>query len=223
MKTDRRGRLFVAGGSAGNARVIDTRTGRVLASYVFAAAPTFVNDVVLSARFAWFTDSANAVLYGVPIAMDGTLGRQADVVRRPLTGEWVQTPGAFNANGIALTPHRRALLVVNSSTSQLYRVNRRSGNAKVVDLGGYALTNGDGLLVQGTTLYVVQNRLNKVAEFRLNHVGTQGRLVRTLTNPAFDVPTTVAAYGRRLYLPNARFGTPPTATTTYSINAVWRG
>ena len=43
-----------------------------------------------------------------------------------------------------------------------------------VDLGGEILTNGDGLLLQGRTLYVVQNRLNLVAEFRLNAAGTAG-------------------------------------------------
>lgn len=39
--------------------VVDTRTGEVLASYQFAAAPTFVNDVVLTPNAAWFTDSQN--------------------------------------------------------------------------------------------------------------------------------------------------------------------
>ena len=39
VKLDARGRLFVAGGRAGNGRVVDTRTGEVLASYAFAAAP----------------------------------------------------------------------------------------------------------------------------------------------------------------------------------------
>jgi streptogramin lyase len=45
MKVDDRGRLFVAGAAGGNGRVIDTRTGKVLASYTFTTAtPTFVND-----------------------------------------------------------------------------------------------------------------------------------------------------------------------------------
>ncbi|WP_172899258.1 WYL domain-containing protein [Micromonospora echinaurantiaca] len=36
LEVDRRGRLFVAGGTAGDARVVDTRTGEVLARYQFA-------------------------------------------------------------------------------------------------------------------------------------------------------------------------------------------
>ena len=114
-------------------------------------------------------------------------------------------PG-FNANGIAETPDHRALLVVQSATETLFRVNPRTGVATQVDLGGYALTNGDGLLVRGRTLYVVQNQLNQVAVFKLNRRGTAGALVKTLPVPDSDVPTTVAAYRGSLYLPNARFG-----------------
>jgi len=36
------------------------------------------------------------------------------------------------------------------------------------------------------------------------------------------VPTTVAAFRDRLYLPNARFTTPPTPTTPYSVVAIDR-
>ena len=84
------------------------------------------------------------------------------------------------------------------------------------------MTNGDGLLVIGTTLYVVQNRLNKIAVLKLNPSGTNGRLVDKITSPDFDVPTTAAAFGSRLYLPNARFTTPPTPTTPYWVTAVKR-
>jgi hypothetical protein len=38
-----------------------------------------------------------------------------------------------------------------------------------------------------------------------------------LTSPAFQVPTTVARYADSLFLPNARFGTPPTPDTEYSV------
>ncbi|MGQ0838610.1 SMP-30/gluconolactonase/LRE family protein [Actinokineospora sp.] len=214
LKTDRHGTLFAAGGAAGNARVIDTRTGEVLATHQFASAPTFVNDVVLTPDVAWFTDSLNPVLYGLP------RGR-ADVITLPITGDLVQQPG-FNLNGIARTPDGRALLVVQSPTGKLFRVDPRTGLSRAVDLGGETVPNGDGLLVDGRTLIVVQNRLNLVAEFRLDRAGTGGRLVGRRTDPRFDVPSTVAAFGNRLYLPNARLGTPTTPTTTYDVVAIRR-
>jgi len=133
-----------------------------------------------------------------------------------LTGDWEQV-GGFNANGIAETPDHQALLVVQSATGLLFRVDPETGVATTVDLGGYLLPNGDGLLVIGRTLYVVQNQSNTVAVIRLDAAGTSGELVEQLTDSDFQVPTTVARFGDSLFLPNARFGTPPTPDTAYSV------
>lgn len=223
LKIDRRGRLFVSGGPGGDARVVDSRTGEVLASYTFAPAgtDTFINDVVLTRRVAWFTESMQPVLYGVPLGRHGRLADQSDVITLPLSGDWVQQPG-FNANGIARTPDRRALLVVQSSTGSLFRVDPGTGVATKVDLNGATAANGDGLLTKGRTLYVVRNQDNLVAVFRLNRAGTSARLVDTLTSPTFDVPTTVARRGSSLYLPNARFNTTPTPQTEYWVTRIHR-
>jgi sugar lactone lactonase YvrE len=219
LKTDQAGRLFVAGGSAGDGRVVDTRTGRTIASYAFHAAPAFINDVVLTRDAAWFTDSVNQQLYKV--ALRG--GRPAATFQTlPLTGQivWNNTPGAFNSNGITATPDGRGLIIVQSSTGLLYRVDPRTGVTTKVDLGTADATDGDGLLLIGSTMYVVQNQLNTVEVFRLNNAGTRGTLQKKLTSAGFDVPTTVASFGPRLYLVNARFGTTPTPDTTYTAVAI---
>jgi sugar lactone lactonase YvrE len=62
LKLDLLGRLFVAGGPGGDGRVVSAITGQILASYSFATAPTFVNDVVLTPQAAWFTDTQRAFL-----------------------------------------------------------------------------------------------------------------------------------------------------------------
>ena len=139
----------------------------------------------------------------------------------PLSGDYVHVPG-FNANGIARTPDGEALLIVQTATGKIFRVDPGTGVATTVDLGGYVVTAGDGLLVVGRTLYAVQNQLNLVAVFDLNAAGTSGSLVKTITDQRFDIPTTVARFGNRLYLPNARFTTPPTPDTIYTANAVPR-
>jgi sugar lactone lactonase YvrE len=221
LKADQRGRLWVSGGPSGTARVVDIRTGKILKTYTLTTStPTFINDVVLSRSSAWFTDSSRAVVYQVPI---GRHGRLLDKVRTvPLTGAYVHDPNGFNGNGITLTPDGHALIIVQSSTGFLFRVNPRTGVTTRVDLGGALMTNGDGMLLLGRTLYVVQNMSNQVAVVRLNKAGTAGRQVRTITDPDFDVPTTAAAFGHRLYLANARFSTPPTPTTPYWATAVRR-
>jgi sugar lactone lactonase YvrE len=159
------------------------------------------------------------VLFKVPLR-HGQLPARFETL--PLTGDFVLTPGVTNANGIATTPDGRSLLVVQSNTGKLFKVDPATGVTKEVDLGGEVLTAGDGLLREGTSLFVVQNRLNTVAKFRLNWSGTSGRLVTKATDPRFDVPTTVASFGHRLYLPNARFSTPPTPDTPYSAIAIPR-
>ncbi|MGO4690924.1 SMP-30/gluconolactonase/LRE family protein [Glaciibacter sp. 2TAF33] len=216
LKIDNRGRLFIAGGSAGEARAVDAATGDVLRNYTLTTAPSFVNDVVLTHDAAWFTDSSQAQLYKLPLGPGGALPEPDAVKVVPLSGDWVQQPG-FNANGIAETPNHQALLVIQSSTGILFRVDPETGVATAVDLGGAVLTNGDGLLVVGRTLYVAQNLSNTVAVIHLNAAGTGGQLVDRLTDPDFQVPTTIARFGNGLYLPNARFDTPPTPDTMYSV------
>ena len=221
LKSDRHGRLFVAGGPAGDARVVDGRTGQLLASYQLTTDTSFINDVVLTRWGAWFTDSAQARLFLLPWGPRGTLPDADEVVTLPLGGEWVQGTG-FGANGITTTPDNRALLVVNSATGLLYRVDPMTGAATEVDLGGLLLTNGDGLLRHGRILYAVQNQSNRIAKLVLDRTGSTGRLVDTITSDDFDVPTTVAEFGRWLYLPNARFGTEATPDTEYWISRVPR-
>jgi hypothetical protein len=109
-----------------------------------------------------------------------------------------------------------------AATGLLYRVDPTTGAATVDDLDGELLTNGDGLLLSGLTLYAVQNQLNTVAVLKLSVDGRSGRVVRRVTDARFDIPTTVAGYGPRLYLPNARFTTPPTPTTPYTAVAIPR-
>jgi sugar lactone lactonase YvrE len=218
LKIDQFGRLFVSGGPSGTARVVDSATGDVLADYQLTTGPAFINDVVLTRDGAWFTNSFAAELYFLPVAPSGTLPDASEIVTLPLTGDWVQEPD-FNANGIAETPDHAALLVVQSVTATLFRVDPATGEATRVDLGGASLP-GDGLLVVGRTLYAAQpfsNTVGNVGVVRLAADGTSGTVLDPLTSPEFDVPTTVAAYGSSLFLPNARFTTPPTPDTEYDV------
>ncbi|WCD95703.1 superoxide dismutase [Streptomyces sp. HUAS 31] len=222
LKLDHRGRLFVAGRGQG-ARVVDARSGAILASYALTSAtPTFANDVFLTPRAAWFTDSFQPALYALPLGRHGQLPDADEVVTLTLSGDWSQVAGeVVNANGITATPDGSALLVVQSGVGGLHRVDPRTGVTQLVDLGDAApLTNGDGLLLIGRTLYVVQNRQNAIDVFRLAADGRGGVFQRRVTDPLFDVPTTVAAYKGRLYLPNARFTTTPTPDTTYDVISV---
>ena len=221
---DRSNNLFAAGAFSGQAFVFDAGTGATLATYQLAepGTPTFVNDVVVTRDAAYFTDSFQPVLYRLPLGPGGALPDQSAVERIPLSSNFVFVPGGFNANGIEASSDGRWLLIVNSTTGHLYRVDPQMGVATLVDLGGASLTDGDGLRLQGQTLYAVRNQLNQIVVIRLDRDWTSGAVEDTITNPNFDVPTTLGLFGDSLYAVNARFTTPPTPDTPYTVVQVSR-
>jgi sugar lactone lactonase YvrE len=212
---DRRtGYLFVAGGPTGMAHVYDTRTGAEIASYALTAPGTFVNDVVVTKDGAYFTDSFQAALFVLPLSRRGAL--PAGPLTLPLGGDWTQVAG-FNANGIEATRDGSKLIVVNSSAGDLFTVEPGTGEASAIELGGASVSSGDGLLLDGRTLYVVRNFLNTIAVVELAADLTSGAVVDELVDPDFRIPTTIARIGRALYAVNARFDVTPTPDTEYEI------
>ena len=212
-----RGKLWVSGARFGNARVYDARTGKQLHEFQFVtpAVGTFINDAVATKKGVYFTDSQRAVLYKVALSRNGQPGAVTTI---PLGGDYLHVAGQFNLNGIVATPNGKTLIAVQSFAKKLYTIDPKTGVAKLIDLGGYDLVNGDGLLLHGRTLYVVQNRSNQVAVFELSKDLTKATFLRAITDPGnLDVPTTIDRAGSRLYVVNARFGTTETDRPAYHI------
>jgi sugar lactone lactonase YvrE len=199
--------LFVAGGGTGHAYVYDAGTGRALADYVLAASgPTFINDLVIVGDVVYFTDSFRASFFTLTLECGGRLPPQSAVKEIPITGEYefVAGAGVFNNNGIERTPDGRALIVINSKTGKLYRLDGHSGVSDQIDLaGGAVLPTGDGLLLDGSRLFVVQNT-NNIAVVSLRKKN-RGRIVDNITNPNFDTLATATRVGDALYVTNPRF------------------
>jgi hypothetical protein len=211
LEYDHRGRLWVAGGSGGT--VYDAGNGRVLAEYAFGG--TFVNDVVVTGRAAYFTDSYQPVLYEVPLDHLGRLPGQQAVRTIALPGG-LGDADTFN-NGIEATPDGR-LIIVQMLADRLFAFDPSGGTATQIDLGGASVLQGDGLLRRGPHLYVVRNFFNVIAKFRLRPDLRSATLVKEITHPKFDIPATVAGFGGSLYAVNARFNLPaPAPTDTYSV------
>ena len=215
----RTGYLFAAGGETGKAQVYDTQAGELLQTYTLNRSGTFVNDAVLSGDNVYFTNSNRSVFYRLALGENGALpAKNSGVTELPLTGAFTLAPNlmAFNANGIAAADDG-TLIIVKSATGQLFTVNPETGEAVEIDLGDANVTNGDGILLDGNTLYVVQNQDNKIAVVELSADLVSGTITNTLTNPAFDVPTTLAEVDGALYTVNARFTTDPTPGTEYAV------
>jgi outer membrane protein assembly factor BamB len=216
LKVDR-GRIFVSGASTGNAYVYDAKTGADITSYQLSTGGSFINDVVVTKHAAWFTDSMKPVLYRVPLGPNGEPGPASDVETVNLSGDYEHQDGAFNLNGIDATRNGMTLVVVQSATGKLFTVTPAGVTDEIVLADGESVPNGDGILLDGRVLFVVQNRLNLVAKIKLRADLDSGRVLERITDPDLAVPTTIADHGSRLYAVNARFGTPPTPSTEYWI------
>jgi hypothetical protein len=164
---------------------------------------------------AWFTDSNRRVLYHVPVAPNGDLAATGETL--PLTGD-LQLGSGNNLNGIDATPGGKRLVAVQTNTGlPSSPSNPVTGETREIDLGGKTLVNGDGLLLLGRTLYVVQNRFNQIAVVHLDSDFEHGTVRMILTDPDLDVPTTIDRLGSHLFVVNARFTTTPTPTTPYPV------
>lgn len=197
--------LFVAGAFTGKAFVYNGTTGNDKATLEFNGG--FVNDVIVTRDAAYFTDSFLPVFYRVPLGPRGGLPASPTFETVPLGGEFNIIPGEFNANGIEATPDGKALIIINTVLGALYKVNPDTGEATLINLGGDNVNTGDGLVLRGSKLYVVQNFLNQIAVVELSPDLGSGEVMGWLTTPNFRIPTTAAAFGDALYAVNARFDT----------------
>lgn len=210
-------RLWVAGGPTGQVRVYDASSGALLETFQF---PTggFLNDLVATGDAVYVTDSGFGYLGVIPLGDDGSLPDPADVETLPLGGDFVLQPG-FNLNGIVAA--RGWLIAVQSNAGKLFRIDPATGDATEIELlGTDTVAAGDGLELRGSTLFVVRNQLNLVAEFKLGPALAAALLVDEHTSSGFAIPTTSAWQAGALYAVNARFGTPVTPDTEYWITRV---
>ena len=203
------GLLWVSGAATGKGFVYDAQTGGTIAVLDLAqppatqATPSFVNDVVVTSNGAFFTDSFRPVLYRVETVRGGHPGA---ITRLPLGGDYRHVTGGFNLNGIDAARGGMLLFAVQSATGKLFTINPNTGVADEIDLGGATLPFGDGILLQGRMLFVVQNQLDRIAVVRLDPGLRSGTVTGFLTDDDLDVPTTIAPFGNDLYAVNARFG-----------------
>ena len=211
IAVDAKNRVWVAGGPSGEIRTYDGSTGDLLGLYDGGAG--FLNDLVVTKNAVYATNSFSPVLAVVPLGPGGSLPPSGAAAQLPLVG-FPTLPG-FNANGIEAGQDGR-LILAHSAVQGLFAVDPATGAAAQIDLGE-ALPNVDGITRQGNKLYAVQNRLNQIAVIGLHPDLASGTIQNTITNPDFDVPTTVALFGNATYVVNARFGTDSPEVADFAV------
>ena len=193
--------LFVAGGPAGRAYVYDTDHRKTVKTIQLTTKASFINDVALTDRGAWFTNSRQAELYFVPVDKDGSLGK---VRTLKLKGPAADAGDAFNLNGIASARNHRTLVVAHSGNQALYTVNPRTGDS--ARIAGVTLPNVDGIVVKGDTVWAVQNFLNQISRLHVDFPDLSGTVREVIRDRNFNIPTTAALFGEKLAAVNAKFG-----------------
>jgi Cu-Zn family superoxide dismutase len=199
-----RGRLFVSGAGTGKAFVLSTKDGSTLKVLDTNAGttPTFMNDTTVADGFAYFTDSQRPIIFRASTsgATVGDMEAWLDLTGTPFVYE-----SGFNANGIVSYDDGRLLVVVQSNTGKLFRINTRTKAVSQIDVGGRTFVNGDGLVAHGSRLYVVQNADNQITEIKLRDDKRSGRVRSVLKSNLFAFPTTAARDGSRLLVVNSQF------------------
>ncbi|MFF8837380.1 YncE family protein [Streptomyces sp. NPDC015130] len=219
VHTDRRGRVLSVGGET---LTVHDRHGRLLAARLAPAGPLGapdLNDLAVTEDAVYVTDWANPVVLRAEIRRGGTIG--------PLE-PWLDIRSAFPQfparywllNGIVANESGTALLVASNGTEAVWRVGTADRDVSRLELGGESF-GPDGMLLRGRTLYAVLNygAPHGVYVARLDEELRSGTVTHRLTDGPFDLPTTLARHGCRLYVVNSQLddrpGRPP-----YTVSAI---
>lgn len=200
LALDGEGRLFISGGDTGRMFVYDTESGDLVDSFQNDRENTFVNDVtVVPSGDAYFTDSFSPVLYRLS-ATDGGYEFEEWL---DLTSTPIEYQDGFNLNGIVSAEDGRYLIVTHSTTGQLFRIDTESKEIMEIDLGDGEVA-GDGMVLDGTTLYAVTE--GEITQVEMSDDYTSGTIENSFSDSSFQSPTTIAKYDERLLLVNSQFG-----------------
>jgi sugar lactone lactonase YvrE len=211
------GRLFVAGGSTGKIAICDLGTRQQVGSFDTGAGG-FLNDLVVTRGGDVFvTDSFRPVIWHVTAAQvsagSGTPGQI------PVGPEIAYTTG-FNLNGIVARDGGRRLIVVQTNTGKLFRIDLGAGASRRIEqIDAPALPGGDGMLLDRGRLVVVQGDPAALRFLKLDDDAARARLVDTRTDGTLRGPSTVARVHKLLLVVNADFAT---STTPFTVSGLPR-
>ena len=215
------GKLYVAGGFSGAVSVYDIATKRLVASFENFGG-VMLNDLVVTKKGDVFvTDSFRPTLWRITaaqVAAGGGTPPEGITVEPEIP--YFLDPFPFNLNGIVALKGGRELVVVQSNTGKLFRIdldddapNGREIHEIVVE----PLLGGDGLLLDHGQLIVVgfdPPNPPALAFVKLDGKTERGTVVERRTDPTLRDSSTVAR-ARNFYLVvNTDFtGTPPLTVT----------
>jgi len=219
---------LVNGNIDGGVTVYDASSGDIITEITFGDGTGIViNDCLVTRRGVYCTDSYNPDLYKVVLEKGGRLPSTPVVEKIPMPG--FEMVDGFNANGLVGDFDGRQLVIVNITSGVLYLVDTASGEASPLEIEGdeQLFPDGDGLYLDGRTLYILQNFSNKIAVVQLWGDLSGGEFIRNIPgegepNP-LNIATTIIGFGNSLYAINTNMfdwflgSTPPAEVEPYVV------
>jgi hypothetical protein len=218
MRVDRRTNyLFVANCFYGTATVYDPDAGGdpIKVYQLDDSGAGLINDLAITRDAVYFTDFWQPFIYRLPLSKNGRIPEAADAaVAIPLTGDFEVGDNVFGAfaNGIVATPDGKTLIVGNSGTSKIFRVDPTTGHADEIVVSP-PLSEGfiDGIVMRDGILYILTpydpTPVDTIQVVLLSDDMLTGTLLGTITDDDMDGVASGALHGDSLYVNNARYNT----------------
>ena len=137
------------------------------------------------------------------------------------------TAGAFNLNGIVALRGGQRLVVVQTDTGALWRIDVDRSPAQIEQVDAPLVVGGDGMIRDKGRLVVVigtpavATDPSNLTFVKLRHHDSRGRIDKVVTDPTLRGPSTVARDENRYLVVNADFATPPSPAPHRSRSPAW--
>jgi len=214
------GKLYVAGGFSGAVRVYEIATKKLVASFETGGGGMLNDLVVTQTGDVFVTDSFRPTLWRISAAKVAAGGGTPEGI--PLDPEigYVYSPDPFNLNGIVSMNGGRRLIVGQSNTGKLFRIDFKDGAPFGREIREIAVEPvfSDGLLLDKGHLIAVTFAPSETLTFiKLDDNAERGKVVERRGDPTLRGPSTVAR-ARNFYLVvNADFATGATPFTVTGL------
>ncbi len=232
MRVDPRSNyLYVAGCFWGNAYVFDADTGEELANIQVTSFGEVINDIAITRTAVYFTNFSEPFIHRLPLSANGQMIAGEAPLPIPMQGDDNGDPLAspLTANGIVATPNGDTLIIGDSKTAQIYRLDPLTGHADriVVEppLEGFI----DGIVMHQDTLYILTPGnpgdpadIDRIQVVSLDKELLHGTLVGNIVDSDLDGVASGAMLGGSLYVNNARYRDLPQSDTKYSLTRLNR-
>lgn len=231
MRVDPRSNyLFVAGCINGDAYVFDADSGEEIKKYQLDdSGNSVINDIAVTQDAVYFTDFGQPFIYRLPLTRNGRIPEDESAATQiPLTGDFENGDNLLGsyANGIVATQDGTTLIIGNSGSSKIFKVDPATGHSDeiIVSPPLAGLLDGnflDAIVLYDGVLFILSP--GETAEGDLVQVVLldedmlTGTLVGVITDPDMDGVASGAMHGDSLYVNNARYSDFPGLPTEYWV------